>query len=179
VRRAGEDHMNRRSVLAVCSLAALCIGGLSESVQAQQKKFNPRQITGHWTLAAVDNVAPDGTHSQTFGSNPSGVAIFEPNHRFSVSIVNPNLPKFASNNRNTGTADEHKAVVQGSLFYFGTYMLATDGSLSLEIEGSSFPNWMHVNQERKVTVLTKDEIKWTNPVSSIGGTAELDWKRTK
>jgi len=31
------------------------------------------------------------------------------------------LPKFASNNRNDGTSDEYKAIVQGSIAHFGTY----------------------------------------------------------
>src|SRR5262249_52921942 len=35
--------------------------------------------------------------------------------------VRSDLPKFASNNRDMGTPEENKAVVQGSITYFGTY----------------------------------------------------------
>jgi hypothetical protein len=160
-------------------LAGFGLALFATSAPAQDKKFDPKKIAGHWTLVSVDNVAADGTRTQGYGANPSGVAIFEPNHRFSVSLVDPALPKFASGNRSTGTADENKAVAVRSLFYFGTYMLSRDGTLSLEIEGSSFPNWIHVNQERKVTALTATQVKWTNPAASVGGTAELAWKRTK
>jgi len=171
--------MNRRQALNIGLLTALCLVGSSAAALSQQKKFNPKQLTGHWTLVSIDDVAADGTRTAAFGPTPSGVAIFEPNHRFSVSLLNPNVPKFASSNRGTGTADENKAAVLGSLFYFGTYSLANDGTLSLEVEGSSFPNWVHVSQQRKLSQLTANDLKWTNPAASVGGTAETTWKRTK
>jgi len=49
--------------------------------------------------------------------------IFDNYRRFSFILTRPDLPKFASNNRGTGTAEENKAIVQGSLAYFGTYSL--------------------------------------------------------
>jgi Lipocalin-like domain len=176
--------MDRRSVLKGLAIAGVGLAALPGSATAQKKKkkegqINPRQIVGQWSLVSNENVKADGTRTQIFGANPSGVAIFAPNKRFSVSLVNPNLPKFASNNRDTGSEDENKSVVRGSLTYFGTYSLAPDGTLSIEIEGSSFPNWNHVNQTRMVTALTATELKWTNPVASIGGTAEVAWKRVK
>jgi Lipocalin-like domain len=176
--------MDRRSVLKGLAIAGVGLAALSGSATAQKKKkkeggINPGQIVGHWSLVANENVKEDGSRTQAFGSNPSGVAIFAANKRFSVSIVNPDLPKFASNNRDTGSDDENKSVVRGSLTYFGTYSLAADGTLSFEIEGSSFPNWTHVNQTRMVTVLTATDLKWTNPVASIGGIAQVSWKRAK
>jgi hypothetical protein len=171
--------MGRRGILGIFAVAALGIALFTGNAMSQGKKINTRQIAGHWTLVSVDNVRPDGSRVQGFGSNPKGVAVFEPNGRFSVSYVNSDLPKFASNNRDTGNPDENKAVVQGSLFYFGTYVLSPDGSLSLEIEGSSFPNWIHVNRKRMITSLTASELKWTDPAASTGGTAEIAWKRVK
>jgi hypothetical protein len=171
--------MNRLGILRIMAMAALGLALSAGNAMSQAKKINPKQLRGHWTLVSVDNVRPDGSRRQGFGPNPKGVAVFEPNGRFSISLVNPDLPKFASNNRDAGSADENKAVVQGSIFYFGTYALAPDGTLSLEIEGSSFPNWNHVNQKRMITSLTASEVKWINPAASVGGTAELAWNRTK
>jgi Lipocalin-like domain len=171
--------MDRRSILNIFAMAALGVALLAGNAMSQGKKVNTKQLIGHWMLVSVDNVRPDGSRVQGFGPNPKGVAVFEPNGRFSVSLVNPDLPKFTSNNRDTGNADENKAVVQGSIFYFGTYSIGADGTLALEIEGSSFPNWIHVNQKRMITSLTASEVKWTNPAASVGGTAELAWKRVK
>jgi Lipocalin-like domain len=172
----GRNIMDRRGILGIFAVAALLFTG---NAMSQEKKINAKQLAGHWTLVSVDNVRPDGSRVQGFGSNPKGVAVFEPNGRFSVSYVNSDLPKFASNNRDMGNPDENKAVVQGSLFYFGTYSVSSDGTLGLEIEGSSFPNWNHVNQKRMITSLTASEMKWTVPVASTGGTAEIAWKRVK
>jgi len=172
--------MNRRGILGIFAIAASGLFLLTGNAVSQGKKINPKQLIGHWTLVSADTTHPDGSHVQSFGSSPKGVAVFEPNGLFSVSLVNSDLPKFTSNNRDTGNADENKAVVQGSLFYFGTYSVsASDGTLGLEIEGSSFPNWTHVNQKRMITSLTANEVKWVNPVASTGGTAELAWKRVK
>ncbi len=171
--------MGRGSIVSFFAMAALGLALLAGSAAAQGKKINTKQLIGHWTLVSVDNVRPDGSRVQGFGPNPKGVAVFEPNHRFSISLVNSDLPKFTSNNRDTGTVDENKAVVQGSIFYFGTYSVGADGTVALEIEGSSFPNWIHVNQKRIITSLTASEVKWTNPAASVGGTAELAWRRVK
>jgi len=40
-----------------------------------------------------------------------------------------------------GTPDENKEAVQGNISTFGTYAVSSDGSISLEVIGSSFPNW--------------------------------------
>ncbi len=42
------------------------------------------------------------------------------NGRFPVIITRSDLPKLASNNREAGTTEENKAIVQESLAYFGT-----------------------------------------------------------
>jgi hypothetical protein len=176
--------MDRRSVLQGFAMGAVGVAMLSGGAEAQRRKkkdanrLNARQLAGHWSLVSVDNVAADGTRMPAFGSNPTGVAIFEPNHRFSVSVVNSDMPKFASNDRENGSDEENKAAVRGSLTYFGTYQLAGDGTLSLEVEGSSFPNWTRVAQKRMVTSLTADELKWTTPGAN-GATNEITWKRTK
>jgi len=179
--------MDRRSVLQGFAMGAVSLAMASGGAQAQRGKkkekqgnqLNPKQIAGHWSLVSIDSLKADGSRAPAFGSNPSGVAIFEPNKRFSVSVVNPDVPKFAGNDRMGGTDAENKAAMQGSFFYFGTYQLARDGTLSLEVEGSSFPNWNRVAQKRMVTSLTPTELKWTTPTGSTGGADEVAWKRNK
>ena len=94
-------------------------------------------------------------------------------------LARPDMPKFASNNRNTGTADENKAVVQGSLAIYGKYSVAKDGTLTLHVERSSYPNWSGADQTRVVTSLTASELKWNIPAPSIGGSSSAVWKRSK
>ena len=95
-----------------------------------------------------------------------------------------NRAPFASNNRDTGTADENKAVAQGTLSHFGTYTVDEAGkTINFRIEGSSFPNWENTSQKRLVTALTDEVLTYRNPTSSTPGQGfthtELVWKRLK
>ena len=69
-----------------------------------------------------------------------GQYMFTDEGHFSINIVRPGRPKFASNNRATGTPEENKETVVGTISTFGEYMVNSDGSINLEIVGSSFPN---------------------------------------
>lgn len=165
--------MNRRNVLNII-LAFSLLGNVAAA--APKAKVSKKQLIGNWILVSNTTTAPD---ARAFGPN-DGYATFNADGRFSISLLRSDLPKFASNNRDMGTADENKAVVQGSIAYFGTYSLnGADGTLTLHIERSSFPNWDGTDQQRLIASLTATELKYTNPAASTGGTAELGWKRVK
>src|SRR5438046_1341356 len=80
-----------------------------------------RDLVGSWKQVSNINIAPDGRRLEPFGANPNSMVMFDANGRFASVSTRPDLPKFASNNRMQGTADENKAIVQGSIAYFGTY----------------------------------------------------------
>ena len=168
--------MNRRSVLGTAAtvLASYLLGDAADA--ATKAKVTKKQLIGNWILVSNTNTA---ANSRPFGAN-DGYATFAADGRFSITLLRSDLPKFASNNRDTGTADENKAIVQGSNAYFGTYSLnEADGTLTLHIERASFPNWAGTDQQRLIISLTATELKYTNPAASVGGTAELGWKRVK
>ena len=171
--------MNRHSICKLAITGTLGLTLIAGNALAQQTaKINKTQLVGSWTLVSNTGANQSPT-AKTFGPN-DGVATFEANGRFSIQLVRSDLPKFSSNNRDTGTAEENKAVVQGSITYFGTYSVnEADGALTLHIERSSFPNWNGSDQKRTIALLTAEELKYTNPTSSVGGTAELGWKRVK
>ena len=74
---------------------------------------------------------------------------------------------------------ENKAVVQGSIATFGTYTVdETKKTYTLKFEGSSFPNRAETEQTRAFTIAA-DELKVTNPSTSVGGSSELVYKRAK
>jgi Lipocalin-like domain len=58
------------------------------------------------------------------GPNPQGQLMYDANGRFPVIVTRSDLPKLASNNREAGTTEENKAIVQESLAYFGTYAVS-------------------------------------------------------
>jgi hypothetical protein len=93
--------------------------------------------------------------------------------------VRSDLPKFASQNRAKGTPEENKAVVLGSVATFGTYTVdETKKTYTLKYEGSSFPNRVGTEETRPFTIAA-DELKVTNPSTSVGGASELIYKRAK
>jgi len=144
---------------------------------AWSQKASPAALAGTWMLVSNVNTKTDGTKADVFGSNPKGILIFTPDGHFAVVNTRADLPKFASGNRMTGTAEENKAVVQGSIALYGRYTVKPDGSLGFDITSSTWPAWSGTQQARKYT-LKGDELKWTL-AASVGGTADLTWKRVK
>jgi hypothetical protein len=191
--------MNRRNTLAgtlgIVAMAALMlpVTGHAQNAQprppgaapteqkapapAAQPKSMKEAIVGTWSLLVDDAVKPDGTHVPNFGPNPIGMAMFAGDGHFTVAISRAGRPKFASNNRTAGTADENKAAVAGANAFFGTYAINdADKSLTLRVEGSTYPNLEGTTQKRIITSLTAgDELTWTNPATK----GEVAWKWVK
>ena len=116
--------------------------------------------------------------SEPFGPHPLGQFMFDSSGHFSANELRPDIPKFASNNRATGTPAENQAVVQGSISFFGTYAINPDGSVTLHIIGSSFPNWTGTDQKRIIEI-SGTQMKYTNAAGSVGGVAVFILTRTK
>ena len=55
----------------------------------------------------------------------TGLSLPDEAGHFMLILQRATLPRFASANRMSGTAEENKAVVQGSIAYFGTYTPST------------------------------------------------------
>lgn len=170
--------MTRSIRLALIALAgAALVIGIAGNAPAQAASLK-QQIVGTWAYVSVEIAKSDGSHVQPFGDKPNGIAIFERNGHFAFVVTRPYVPKYASNNRATGTADENQAAVRGTLAQFGTYTVnQADHSLTLHIAGSSYPNIVGVDRKFIITAATKTELKWTVPVATSGGTASTVLKR--
>jgi hypothetical protein len=122
-----------------------------------------KDLLGAWTLVSV-TVEEGGKKIEPFGRNPNGSLMLDSKGHFSIVVVRPDVPKFASNNRVAGTPEENTAAVRGSLGYFGTYSVSeVDRMISMHIEGSTFPNWNGMEQKR-LFALAGDQLTLTrNP----------------
>ncbi len=141
------------------------------------KTVTARDMVGSWLLESDISTTPDGRELLPFGPTPRGIAMFNSDARFAIVLSRPDLPRFASDNRMRGTAEENEAVVHGSFAFFGTYSVA-DGIIIQHIEGGTWPGWVGTDQKRTITSFVKDEQTWTT-VPSFGGRSELHWSRTK
>jgi hypothetical protein len=136
-------------------------------------------VVGTWTL--VSSVTEkDGTKTDQFGAGARGMMTLDADGRFMLTIIGPDLPKFVSNNRATGTPEENKAVVTKSIAMIGTYAVnSTDKTLTFKVASATFPNWNGTEQKRLLASGNTDELKYITPTASSGGVATVTWKRAK
>jgi hypothetical protein len=161
------------------TLAALVAGAMfvaAGSACAQQPAV--QGVVGTWALVSETTHQGEKT-TEPLGPNPLGSIIFDRGGRFILMIARTGLPKFAANKRDAGTPEENKAVLAGSLAFFGRYSVSeADQVITLHVEASTFPNWIGTDQRRSFT-LAGDEMKWINRTPAIGAEAvEVVWKRT-
>jgi lipocalin-like protein len=163
----------------IFAVAALVFGLLSGEAVGQ--KSLKEQLIGTWILVSVDNVKPDGSRTELFGSNPKGILIYTTDGHFATVSSRADLPKFAANRRDQGTPEENRAVVQGSIAYFGTYSVnEADMVVTAKVEASTFAGMVgDPDQKRVITLITEDGLKLSNPASTTGGKLELVWRRAK
>ncbi len=156
---------------------ALSIGAAA----AQPSKPLREQIVGTWNFIVAEVKAPDGTKSFPFGETPKGIIIFTADGRFAQIHVASDVPKIASNNRLTGTAEEYAAIMKRSISVFGTYAVDEDKkTVTFNIVSATYPNWEGEAQVRTIDKLTEDEFVNTNPnVAGGRGSASNLYKRVK
>jgi hypothetical protein len=137
---------------------------------------DPKNLVGTWTLVSVVTER-DGRRFDTYGPNAKGHLVFDAIGRYSIIFISGGLPKFASGNRSSGTADGSKAVVAGSFAHFGTYVAdEVDKSFTFQVERATFPNWDGNNTKRSFGI-RGDELHFTDPHSSGGGVATTIFER--
>lgn len=172
--------MKRIRTAALTALATLSFVAVAARAADNQKTNTlAKKVVGAWTLTSLV-LDQDGKKSEPYGPGAKGTVIFTSTGRTAVVITRAELPKFASNNRTTGTPEENKAAVAGSIAYFGTYEVDEAGKVvTTHVEGSTFPNWVGSDQKRTVEV-AGDEMKFTNKAPSMGqGVVTASWKRVR
>ena len=170
--------MNRSDLLIFPTIATLALAVMPMGAVAQQKSLK-EQLVGTWMLVQSTGKRPDG--SPNWGQKPTGAVVFDANGRYTSILIRSDIPKYVSNNRMSGTPAEEKATVQGSIGTVGTFTVnEADRSYTIQVEGSTFPNWNGTAQKRTVVSISADELKVDNPSPSIGGpSTQLIYQRAK
>jgi len=162
-----------RGAGVVVALALFWGGASAQSLKAQ--------IVGTWEFVVAEVTGADGKKAFPFGETPRGVLIFTPEGRFAQIHAASDLPKIASGNRLTGTAEEYAAINRRSLSVFGSYTVDEEKkTVTFRITSSTFPNFEGEAQTRTIDKLTADEFVNTNPnVAGGRGSASNYYKRVK
>src|SRR5262245_18549096 len=170
--------MNRFGFFIFSTIGTLALTVMPADIMAQQKSLK-EQLAGTWMLVQSTGKRADG--SPSWGQNPTGAMVFDANGRYTSILIRSDIPKYGSNNRLSATPVEEKATVQGSIGIVGTYAVnEADRSYTIQVEGSTFPNWNGTAQKRTVVSISADELKVDNPSPSIGGpSTQLIYRRAK
>jgi hypothetical protein len=166
---------------SVClSLAWLSLVLFSDAAAAQQTSLK-QQLVGAWTFVRTEATQADGRKILPFGPDPKGIVIFTEDGQFAHMQIADGIAKFASNSRVSGTAEENRAVVQGSIALFGTYTVEeSTRTIIRRIESGTFPNWVGQEQRVQIDTLTANELVYSNSTGSIAGAKTVNfWKRAK
>lgn len=170
--------MDRRSILTIG--AATGLGLLPSSAIAQPKTLK-EQIVGDWTLISWIQTRSDGTKNFRFGNNPKGINMFDLGGRFSLVILQANLPKISSNDPMKPSAEEAEAIIRGSIAYYGTYRVdEATKTIDMQLDGTTLTNQLGITQKRTIDSISADEMRYSNPTAVGGGGAgkiEVAWKR--
>lgn len=143
-------------------------------------KTAKERLLGAWTLVSL-TAGEEADQTFPYGANPKGSMMVDANGRFMITVVRSDLPQFASNNRMTATPDEATAVVQGSIAYYGSYSIdEATRVITVNVEGSTFPNFTGGTQTRILSFHGDDEVTYLNPTPSHGGApAKVTYRRAK
>jgi Lipocalin-like domain len=166
--------MNLRVIFVACAMAALASSMMTFEALGQKQSFK-EQLVGTWTLLSWEQKKSDGTKLERYGISPIGVAFFDADGRYIITVMRSDRAKYANDARGQSTPEENKETADGTITYFGTYSASeTDGSIAIHVEGSSFPNWNGTDQKRFGAISGS---KLTLTVRSPAGDINVIWKR--
>lgn len=136
--------------------------------------FNPLLLLGCWDYTAAYTLFPDGSISYNFTPNPRGRFIILPNGRYSHIVMAPGLPHIASGTLKAQTDAEAQAISTNILAHFGTWQPhSADGTFSVTIDQSTFPNFDGIVQTRIITQLDLSTLSYENLQTTNGGDAKI------
>jgi hypothetical protein len=167
--------MNLRVIFAACTIAAFGLPMTTFDALGQKPSLK-EQLVGTWTLLSWEQKKGDGSKLERYGTSPKGIAFFDAGGRYIITVMRADRAKYASNALWQGTPGENKGTADGTITYFGTYSMSdADSSISIHVEGSSFPNWNDTDQKRFVAIAGQQLILTVRPPA--GDVVDVIWKR--
>ncbi|MBX9846343.1 MAG: lipocalin-like domain-containing protein [Xanthobacteraceae bacterium] len=120
------------------------------------------KLAGSWSFVSSVDTRNDGTLVDRWGPNTRGMLMFDDNDYFAQIIIGSVSRMFGSK----------------TYCAFGKYTFDADaGNLNLKFKGCTIAKAVGSVEERKIVLLTADELKYVNPLTASGTVAEVVWKR--
>ncbi len=154
--------MERREFLALLGMAAAGMPTQARANPAHSPDSMAGRLVGTWSFASSVNTRKDGSTFDRWGANPQGIFMFDRGGNYAQIIVGSGSRVFGAK----------------TFSAFGTYSVEEAKKLLItRIASCSAAKLNGTIQNRDIMLLTADELKYSNPVTSTGAAAEAVWKR--
>lgn len=151
--------MERREFMALLGGAAALMPSQATVAHAMPPA---ERLVGTWSFVSSINTRKDGSVVDRWGANPSGMLMFDGSGHFTQII----------------TGSESRMFGPKTFAGFGTYTFDSASSvLTTQFSGCSIAKVVGSVLERKILVLTTEQLKYINPVTTADTSAEVLWKR--
>lgn len=172
-----RNYHNLRNVTYNLLISLLCLGAVPSMATPSSANIQNR-VAGTWRIVSAQ-AEVEGKIIMPFGPNPIGLLIFTEDLHFAETIVNPDVPKFASGNFATGTEAENKAAISGGLGNSGTYTVDDQGRFSSEhLISSTFPDWNGLDRDtRQITEDVRGDTMTEHLQDPGGPKITIVWQR--
>ncbi len=136
------------------------------------------KLAGTWKLKSFKVRTSTGEVGYPFGRDARGFLIMTFDGYWSVAVMSPDRPQFASEDILGGTTREKVSAAEGYVSYAGPYHVRGD-RIVVGPEVSFFPNWVGKDQEPffKITGNTLELSTLPMPVRGSQQAAHLVWQR--
>ena len=147
-------------------------------IKSMSKEVIPN-LAGTWKLISFHSKDSSGQTTFPFGKDAQGRLIYEPDGRLAVQVMNPNRPRFASDDPLVTSEAEVRAAFDGYTAYYGTYSVNPDEKTIVHhIEAALLPNWVGTDQRRDFEFDGKYlTLKGPLTLGGVQGVVSLVWER--
>ena len=153
--------MERREFIALIGMAAAAMPARASAEPTHAPDSIAGRLVGTWGFASSVSTRKDGSTFERWGANPKGIFMFDRGGNYAQIIV----------------GSESKVFGAKTFCAFGTYSVEDAKLLVTRIASSSTAKLTGTIQNRDIMLLTADEFKYSNPLTSLGASAEVLWKR--
>ena len=191
--RTRTGKVNSEGWVLLISMVVLFIGGCAGishgpgerkadaekgRVHSMSREVIP-ELAGSWKLISFHSQDSSGQKAYPFGKDAQGRLIYEPDGRMAVQLMNPNRPRFASDDPLVTSEAEVRAAFGGYTAYYGTFSVNPDEQTIVHhIEAAILPNWAGTDQQRQFEFDGKYlTLKGPLLLGGVQGVVSLVWER--
>ena len=152
--------MERREFIALIGMAAAMPSRVEAGTHPPDSLAG--RVVGTWSFVSSVNTRKDGTTFDRWGTTPMGIFMFDGGGNYAQIIVGSESRVFGSK----------------TFCAFGNYSVDEAKKLLVtRIVACSSTKLIGTAQYRDILELTAGELRYSNPLTSLGAVAEVLWKR--